>query len=269
VISVRADEGPRPPELPAPAASRGLGGATVAWLAVAALYLLVVRFGPDTVRQAIVPEQLTDLVWLPAPGPGGGGGGGNQQPDPPKPMEVPARQQQVSVPPPPPEPTLVPRVEDIPTETLNIPAQLQASAADLTIGAPLLNPPTTSTGSGTGSGVGPGRGSGLGPGSGGGTGGDVFRAGNGVEWARPLSRVSPQYTADAVRAKVQGVVQLECVVLATGSVGDCEVTRSLDRPFGLDQEAIRAARQWRFQPGTRQGRPVATFVTIELEFSLR
>jgi TonB family protein len=62
---------------------------------------------------------------------------------------------------------------------------------------------------------------------------------------------------------------LECIVLADGTVGNVEVLRSLDPTFGLDQEAIKAAKQWRFDPGTRFGEPVAVLVTIELTFTLR
>ena len=86
---------------------------------------------------------------------------------------------------------------------------------------------------------------------------------------RVLREVKPQYTSDAMRAKVQGTVLLQCVVKADGSVGDVQVVRSLDSAFGLDQEAIKAARQWRFAPGTRLGEPVPVLVTIELTFTLR
>jgi TonB family protein len=72
-----------------------------------------------------------------------------------------------------------------------------------------------------------------------------------------------------MRAKVQGVVWLECVVLPDGSVGDVRVSRSLDPVFGLDQEAVKAARQWRFMPGSKQGEPVPVLITIELTFTLR
>jgi len=138
-------------------------------------------------------------------------------------------------------------------------------------------PPTLSQGSGsgggagtgTGSGVGPGTGSGLGPGSGGGTGGGVYRPGNGVTLPRVLREVRPNYTSDAMRAKVQGVVVLECVVRPDGTVGDVSVIRSLDSTFGLDQEAIKAAKAWRFAPGTRMGEPVSVLISIELTFTLR
>ena len=84
-----------------------------------------------------------------------------------------------------------------------------------------------------------------------------------------LREVKPQYTSDAMRAKVQGTVLLECVVRPDGSVGDVQILRSLDGVFGLDQEAIKAAKQWRFAPGTRLGEPVPVLVTIELTFTLR
>jgi protein TonB len=125
------------------------------------------------------------------------------------------------------------------------------------------------SGTGTGTGMGSGQGSGLGAGYGGGTGGGAYRPGNGVTLPRPLFEKKPQYTAEAMRAKVQGVVLLECVVLPDGSVGQVDVVRSLDATFGLDQEAIKAAKQWRFQPGTRLGEPVPVLVTIELQFTLR
>jgi TonB family protein len=52
-------------------------------------------------------------------------------------------------------------------------------------------------------------------------------------------------------------------------VGDVKVVRSLDPTFGLDVEAIKAARQWRFRPGTRLGESVSVLITIQLDFTLR
>ena len=97
----------------------------------------------------------------------------------------------------------------------------------------------------------------------------MYQPGNGVQLPVVTKEVKPQYTAEAMRAKVQGSVYLECIVRQDGSTGDCKVVRSLDPTFGLDQEAIRAARQWRFKPGTRLGQPVPVLVTIELMFTLR
>jgi len=96
----------------------------------------------------------------------------------------------------------------------------------------------------------------------------VFRAGPGVTIPRVLKEAKPQYTAEAMRAKIQGSVVLECVVQTDGTVGDVRVIRSLDTTYGLDQEAIKAAKQWRFAPGTRNGEPVPVMVSIELTFTL-
>ena len=77
-----------------------------------------------------------------------------------------------------------------------------------------------------------------------------------VELASPrvLQEVKPQYTVEAMRARIEGVVGLEAVVLPTGTVGLVRVTKSLDP--GLDEQAVKALRQWKFAPGTRLGVPV-------------
>jgi TonB family protein len=248
---------------------RSLGAGLVTELVVIGLVLLVMSLLPKKVYQAVLPDRLSDdIVWLSQPGPGGGGGGGNKMPDPPKKAEL-KGEQKISVPTPP-KPAPEPPKEEPPPETLNIPAQTLAAAPQVTPGALTPNPvDTQSTGSGSGSGAGPGQGSGLGPGFGGGTGGGAYRPGNGVQLPQPVFEKKPAYTADAMRAKVQGTVLLECVVLPDGTVGSVEVVRSLDSTFGLDQEAIKAAKQWRFRPGSRFGEPVAVLVTIELTFTLR
>jgi protein TonB len=84
-----------------------------------------------------------------------------------------------------------------------------------------------------------------------------------------LREVKPQYTSDAMRAKVQGTVWVECIVMPDGNVGDAKIIRSLDSVFGLDQEALKAARAWKFVPGMRFGEPVPVIITIELTFTLR
>jgi TonB family protein len=97
----------------------------------------------------------------------------------------------------------------------------------------------------------------------------VYCPGGSVVPPQLLRRVTPQYTAEALRAKIHGSVMLECVVQADGTVGDVKVVRSLDTVYGLDAEAIKAARQWRFSPGTRLGQPVPVIVAIELTFTSR
>jgi TonB family protein len=232
--------------------------------------------------RAILPEQPSDrIVWLNEPGPGGGGGGGgNQMKEPPRAAELPGKDK-ITVPvEKPPAPTPTPPKEEpeliaqlnIPAQTLGADTESLPGAIEAPPGPPVLSQGTGTgggAGTGTGSGIGSGTGSGLGAGTGGGSGGGAFRPGNGVTVPRVLQEVKPSYTSDAMRAKVQGTVLIECVVRQDGSVTDVRVVRSLDPTFGLDQEAVKAARQWRFLPGTRFGEPVPVLVTIELTFTLR
>ena len=259
------------------------GASIAAHIILAVGVFLLVRYVPRAETSgAIVPEKPNEhIVWLSEPGPGGGGGGGgNQMKDPPRQAELPGKEK-LTVPvqkPPKLEPPQQVKNEP-PPEKLNIPAMTMAAAQDTLPGAisSVPGPPTLSQGSGsgggsgtgTGGGIGPGNGSGLGPGSGGGTGGGFFKPGNGVSLPTLVREVKPAYTSDAMRAKVQGTVLVQCIVKQDGSVGDVEVLRSLDPTFGLDQEAIKAAKQWRFRPGTRLGEPVPVQITIELTFTLR
>ena len=98
---------------------------------------------------------------------------------------------------------------------------------------------------------------------------DVMRPGNGVTLPVVVHEVKPDYTPEAKAKKIQGDVQLAVVVLATGDVGDVSVSKSLDDKYGLDQQAIIAAKQWKFRPGTKDGKPVPVAVTIEMTFVLR
>lgn len=84
-----------------------------------------------------------------------------------------------------------------------------------------------------------------------------------------VREVKPAYTREAMQAKIQGSVWLRVVITEKGDVGEVTVTRSLDKEYGLDEEAIKAARQWTFKPAEKDGKPVAVFVTIELTFTLK
>ena len=253
-----------------------LGASVLSHVAFVALALLIVNLVPDRVGEAILPDRTNeDIVWLAEPGPGGGGGGGNSMPEPPKKAELPGKDK-ITVPavkPPEPVPQPTQPVEEPPPlePQMNIPAQAMAAATEAAPGVIDSNAASNSisTGSGSGTGAGSGQGSGLGEGFGGGTGGGAYRIGSGVESPRLLRSVRPNYTSEAMRAKVQGVVRLEGIVLPDGSVGDVRVLRSLDSVFGLDDEAIKAAKQFRFAPGTRFGQPVAVIVSFEIEFTLR
>ena len=97
----------------------------------------------------------------------------------------------------------------------------------------------------------------------------VYKPGNGVSLPKVVREVKPKYTSQAMQAKIQGSVWLECVVNEQGDISDVEVTRSLDTEYGLDQEAIAAARQWKFEPARKDGKAVPVRITIELTFTLK
>ena len=98
----------------------------------------------------------------------------------------------------------------------------------------------------------------------------VYEAGTiGVSPPTVIREVRPTYTSEAIANLIQGSVLLAAVVLSDGTVGEVTVIRSLDTTFGLDAQAVLAAKQWLFNPGMRDGVAVAVRVTIEMTFTLR
>ena len=132
-----------------------------------------------------------------------------------------------------------------------------------------LSAPPAPGGGRPGPGAGGGdRGPGLGPGRDGGKGGGPRQVGGDVIGPQLVFRPQPQYTSQAMQAKIQGSVTLEAVVRADGTIGDVRVVKSLDKVFGLDDEAVRSAKKWLFRPGTHEGKPVDTLVTLVLDFRI-
>ena len=266
--------------------ARSFVGSLASHAVAVAIMALLLSLAPARVYEVVeTNRQNYGIVWIPEEGPGGGGGGGGSESLelPPQvmiegPDEV-ALSLPVDEPPEVDEPQPEPEERPIETQQLAISAMTAAAAVESRAGIleGLMASASLSRGSGEGlgagtgegSGIGSGDGAGLGPGQGGGVGGGPFRPGNNVAPPRLLREVKPQYTAEAMRAKVQGTVWLEVVVLPDGTVGDVRITKSLDPVFGLDQQAMDAARQWRFAPGTRFGEPVPVLVGLELYFNLR
>jgi len=84
----------------------------------------------------------------------------------------------------------------------------------------------------------------------------------------PKKQFKPKYVPDAMRAKLQGKVELQVVVGEDGRVARVRVTKSLDTFYGLDEQAIAAVKLWEFEPGRLDGRPVPVVAGIVLEFRL-
>jgi TonB family protein len=121
-------------------------------------------------------------------------------------------------------------------------------------------------GSGSGGGVGSGEGPGVGPGRGGGIGGGVFHVGGGVSAPKVLFQPDPEYSEEARKAKFQGTCVLSLIVGPDGRPRDVRIARSLG--LGLDEKAIEAVKNWRFEPAVKDGKPVAVAISVEVDFRL-
>jgi TonB family protein len=121
-------------------------------------------------------------------------------------------------------------------------------------------------GSGRGGGVGSGTGPGVGEGHGGGIGGGAYHVGGGVSRPRAIFSPDPEFSDEARKNKHQGTVLLHLIVGADGKTSNIQVIRSLG--MGLDEKAVEAARQWRFDPAKKDGKPVPVEVDMEINFRL-
>jgi TonB family protein len=97
----------------------------------------------------------------------------------------------------------------------------------------------------------------------------VLRPGQGLKAPALIHEEKPRYTADAMRLRIEGLVEVEAIILTDGTVGPVRVVRSLDRENGLDAEAVKAVKQWTFRPGEKDGKAVPVLVNIELTFKVR
>lgn len=248
-------------------------------------------------RQPPNPVDFVAVKWIGSPGrpavppespatdqnSGGGGGGGRPAELRPatggvlpefsneKPMIVPTTRIQL-------EPPSLPVAE-----ILQIDPRLQPARQDLTptglpsgpLGPQSDGPGSEGIGAGRRGGVGSGEGPGYGPGKngiGGGPGGfgGKPRNASGTQLTSkpiPMNRPRPNYTEEARMQRVQGVIKASVLVGSDGIVKLVRLQNGL--PAGLDEEAVRAAYEMRFRPAVSNGRPIETWVTLEIEFNLR
>lgn len=261
---------------------RGVTGSIV----VHALALLAIIGGTLIGRRMV--QQITKthqtITWMPSEAPilqpaptvaGGGGGGGDRDKfEAPKGKLPKLAMEQIT------PPAIVVRNQNpkLPVESsVVVPPQVKMASISLpNLGDPASRlpsgPPSNGTGSGggigsgSGGGVGSGEGPGVGPGYGGGIGGGVFRVGGGVSAPRAVFQPDPEYSEEARKAKYQGVCVLWLIVGPDGRPRDIRVTRTLG--LGLDEKAIEAVKQWKFEPALKDGRPVAVQINVEVSFRL-
>ena len=92
------------------------------------------------------------------------------------------------------------------------------------------------------------------------------RVGGDVQAPALIARVEPEYPGVAVAGKISGTVILEATVDETGAVTEVSVLRSI---VLLDKAAIKAVKQWRYQPLVLNGQPVPFILVVTVTFSLR
>jgi len=224
----------------------------------------------QTVRSAIDRISLTE-PYLPKAG--RGGGGGDRSPLPASKGALPKVAPRQFTP-----PAVVLHNLDplLPMEpTIVVSAYVKMPQVDLQVlGDPFgkSGPPSNGPGNGggigdgDGTGVGPGRGPGAGPGEGGDTGGGPRGLGGASTAPVVLFQVEPEFSEEARKAKLQGVVMLYGEVDTNGRLRNIRVTRGLG--LGLEEKAIEAVKQWRFRPGTLDGKPIVSAAAIEVNFHL-
>jgi periplasmic protein TonB len=202
---------------------------------------------------------------------GGGGGGGSHDVNPASKGALPKFAKTQIAP-----PTVLPMESPkLPvTPTVVVPPEIKLPQSGQ-MGDPLskvLTTPSNGTGvgggigSGSGGGVGSGRGPGVGPGWGGGIGGGAYRVGGGVSAPKVLYKLDPEFSEEARKNKFQGNVVLQVVVGIDGKTHEIKVVRSLG--MGLDEKAVESIREWRFEPGRKDGVPVPVVVQVEVNFHL-
>lgn len=83
----------------------------------------------------------------------------------------------------------------------------------------------------------------------------------------PLVQIAPVYPPELKRNRVQGTVNVVFIVDENGSVKRPSIEKSSNREF--NENALKAVRQWKFEPGEKDGKKVKTRVRLPLSFTLR
>jgi TonB family protein len=92
----------------------------------------------------------------------------------------------------------------------------------------------------------------------------VFDMGEGITPPKVTHQVSPKPDSGAQGFRISGVVLIGLVVSSHGLPVNVHVVRSVDKD--IDESAMDAVRQWRFEPARKGDKPVAVRLTIEIRF---
>ena len=94
---------------------------------------------------------------------------------------------------------------------------------------------------------------------------DVHRAPDLDTKVRLQSKPEAEYTSEAENERINGSVILRCIFSAQGTVTHIRVVKGL--PGGLTEKAMEAARQIKFTPATKDGKPVSMWIQLEYHFN--
>jgi TonB family protein len=94
----------------------------------------------------------------------------------------------------------------------------------------------------------------------------TFKVNSEVTPPRVQSSPDPEFSELARQDKNQGEAEFRLTVAEDGQVRDVCVSRSLGE--GLDEKAVAAIRNWKFEPGTKQGKPVPVRISVTTDFHL-
>ncbi len=89
---------------------------------------------------------------------------------------------------------------------------------------------------------------------------------NQVDPPKPVHTPDPQYSEIAKKTETEGVVVLWAIVDRNGNINSLVVERPMG--LGLDEEAMAAVQQWKFEPARHNGQPVAVQINVEVNFRL-
>lgn len=97
--------------------------------------------------------------------------------------------------------------------------------------------------------------------------GTALRVGGDVKAPVAITRIEPQYTELARKARIEGIVIIEAIIDRNGNVTDARILKPL--PLGLDQSALEAVKRWKFSPGTLNGQAVPVIYNLTVNFRLQ
>ncbi len=94
----------------------------------------------------------------------------------------------------------------------------------------------------------------------------VYEPGGDITRPKLVHSVEPAFSTKSNEAFVEGTVTVSAVVSTHGNLTDMQVLKGLSA--AQDRSALDALKDWRFEPGTKAGKPVNVKIKIQVDFHL-